>query len=370
LYDEESGELVLESVYPPDVHPALVQRIKERRSLDPKISSGPIGVTGLAVLRGESYLIDDVEQQPEYVVYDANTKSELAVPLRSGNKVIGVINVESDRLGAFDKDDCKALEAFSDMAVIAIENARGYALLTQTKGLVGARTALAWMGMMSSHWRHNIDRWALTILNQVRNTRDHSAFKAGVPEWLEMKLRIFEEQAAKIKAAPTVPTLSAEDTELINLSDFVGERLKVLWNDEHIYKAAKLQAVPDLNVSASVLVSSDWLSKLLYILIDNSFDAVKTLPADRRWIGVETRLADGGIELIISDGGGGIPDEIFEQLLKKPVEQTRADSQSKKGMGMGLLMADAIVEAYAGRLRVGKTGPEGTSMVIWLPTTN
>jgi PAS domain S-box-containing protein len=366
LYDTETNELVLESVYPPRAHPQLVQRIKERRSLD-RNTGERIGITGLAVLTGETFLVNDVRLHSEYFVYDTRTLSELAIPLRSGTRVIGVINVECDYTGAFDAEDALALKAFSDMAVIALENAKQYAELKQTKGLVGARTALAWMGMMASLWRHEIDGRAQAIINEVRNTRDH---REGVPHWIELKLRLFEAQAAKIKAAPTVPALSAADTDIINLSEFISKRLETLWDRQHIYRAADLKAVPDLNVSASVLISGEWLGKLLDIFVDNAFDAVKLLEEDRRWISVDTRLADGGIELVISDGGYGFSSEALEQVFKQPVVRSTIDNQPKKGMGMGLLMADAIVEAYVGKLRVEKTGPEGTSMVIWLPITN
>jgi hypothetical protein len=361
--------LVLESVYPPQAHPQLMQRIKERRSLDRKLVK-KIGITGLAVLKGEVFRVDDVtdiQKYPEYVIYDTRTKSELAAPLRSGANIVGVINVESDYTGAFDAEDAVALEAFSDMAVIALENARQFAELKQTKTLVGGRTALAWMGMMASHWRHEIDGMAQVIINQVRNARNH---KDGVPDWIEPKLRLFEELAAKIKAAPTVPALSAEDPEVINLSESIGQRLKTRWDGQPVFQTVELKAGPDLNVSASVLISGEWLAKLLDIFIENAVDAVKLLEEDRRWISVETRMADGGIELVISDGGYGFSSEAQKQVFEQPVVRSTTDRQSKKGMGMGLLMAGVIVEAYVGKLRIEKTGPDGTTIVIWFPTTN
>jgi PAS domain S-box-containing protein len=368
-YDTETNELVLESVYPPQAHPQLMQRIKERRSLDRKLVK-KIGITGLAVLKGEVFRVDDVtdiQKYPEYVIYDTRTKSELAAPLRSGANIVGVINVESDYTGAFDAEDAVALEAFSDMAVIALENARQFAELKQTKTLVGGRTALAWMGMMASHWRHEIDGMAQVIINQVRNARNH---KDGVPDWIEPKLRLFEELAAKIKAAPTVPALSAEDPEVINLSESIGQRLKTRWDGQPVFQTVELKAGPDLNVSASVLISGEWLAKLLDIFIENAVDAVKLLEEDRRWISVETRMADGGIELVISDGGYGFSSEAQKQVFEQPVVRSTTDRQSKKGMGMGLLMAGVIVEAYVGKLRIEKTGPDGTTIVIWFPTTN
>lgn len=369
LYDEKTHEMVLESIYPPESHPQLLQRIKERRPLDPRLNGGRIGITGLAVLNGRAYIVDDVSNYADqYVEYDSRTVSELVVPLRSGNKVVGVINIESDLPAAFDKGDRRALAALSDMAAIAIKSAEQFAELRQTKGLVGARTALAWMGMMTSLWRHNIERWAQDIINEVRNTRtvDNGDFKPDVPGWLRKKLEKIGNQTAKIKSAPTVPVLSAGDAKLFELSEFVRQRLKTLWDGQHRYHVAELRAKPDPSVKALVHASRDWIGKALDILLDNALDEVETLDEGRRWVRVGTRMADGGVELIVSDGGRGIPTEISEQIFNEPVK--RADDQPMKGLGMGLLTAQVIVEAYAGRLYVGTTGPEGTSMVIWLPT--
>jgi len=369
-YDEQSRQLILESVYPPKAHPELVQRLKEKRLLDPAATGGRIGLTGLAVLKQKPLIENNVNENNQYVVYDKNTISELVVPLRSGNKIIGVINVESDRPGAFDEEDSKALTAFSDMAVIAIEKAKQFEELKQTKGLVGARTALAWMGMMNSGWRHAVARNAAALQFEVSNIRANAARDKIAPKWLEEKLQTIEMYARRMRIKPTVPQLSAEEVEPLNLSEFVIQRLNFLWEDPNLtYRIVNLRSKPDLNVMALVLVSCEWISMVLDILIDNSFDAVSPLDENRCWISVETRLAkEGGVELIVSDGGHGIPDEVREQLFKKRVERSATDNQLKKGMGIGLLMAHAIVEAYAGTLEIGATGPKGTSMVIWLPT--
>lgn len=369
-YDEQTRQLILESVYPPEAHPELVQRLKEKKFLDPAATDGRIGLTGLAVLKQKPLIENNVNENSQYVVYDKNTISELVVPLRSGNKIIGVINVESDRPGAFDEEDSKALTAFSDMAVIAIEKAKQFEELKQTKGLVGARTALAWMGMMNSGWRHAVARNAAALQYEVSNIRANAARDKIAPNWLEEKLQTIEMYARRMRIKPTVPPLSAEEVEPLNLSEFVIQRLNFLWEAPTLtYRLVNLRSKPDLNVMALVLVSCEWLSMVLDILIDNAFDAVSLLAENRRWISVETRLAkEGGVELIISDGGEGIPDEVREQLFKKRVERSATDNQLKKGMGIGLLMAHAIVEAYAGRLEIEATGSEGTSMVIWLPT--
>lgn len=68
--------------------------------------------------------------------------------------MLGALSLECEDAGAFDQDDLNTLQALAELAVIAIHNARQYDDLKQTKGRVGAQTALAWMGMASSTWGH------------------------------------------------------------------------------------------------------------------------------------------------------------------------------------------------------------------------
>ena len=53
-------------------------------------------------------------------------RSELAVPLKTKERVIGVLHVQSEHLNAFDESDLAVLQSLSHQAAIAIENARLY----------------------------------------------------------------------------------------------------------------------------------------------------------------------------------------------------------------------------------------------------
>src|SRR5581483_4854952 len=60
-------------------------------------------------------------------VGESFTRAEIAVPIRTNEGLIGVLNVESVCLNAFDEDDLATLVAIADQAAIAIQNARLYA---------------------------------------------------------------------------------------------------------------------------------------------------------------------------------------------------------------------------------------------------
>ncbi|MDK2971157.1 MAG: hypothetical protein PWP23_912 [Candidatus Sumerlaeota bacterium] len=85
-----------------------------------------VGVTGWAAYKGETVRVDDVFRDPHYVAIKQTIRSELAVPMFLHRQVIGVINVDSTRRGAFTEDDARLLQAVAEQAAKVIETARLY----------------------------------------------------------------------------------------------------------------------------------------------------------------------------------------------------------------------------------------------------
>jgi PAS domain S-box-containing protein len=85
------------------------------------------GMTGHAAATGETQISGDVSQDPHYVrKAGEKTRSELAVPIKRGDKIIGVLDLQSDELDAFDMNDVMLMEILADQLAAAIENARLY----------------------------------------------------------------------------------------------------------------------------------------------------------------------------------------------------------------------------------------------------
>jgi PAS domain S-box-containing protein len=84
------------------------------------------GIISWVASHGEPLLINDVERVPSFQ-FDyrlPDSRAELAVPLRVGDRVLGVLDVQSDRVSAFDRSDLFVLQALGDQVAVAIENAR------------------------------------------------------------------------------------------------------------------------------------------------------------------------------------------------------------------------------------------------------
>ena len=80
------------------------------------------GVIGRVAKTGVPMNISDVRQEPRYVEIVPHTCSELCVPMAFEDKVLGVINVESGRLGAFSESDQRMLSVVASQAAMALKN--------------------------------------------------------------------------------------------------------------------------------------------------------------------------------------------------------------------------------------------------------
>jgi GAF domain-containing protein len=97
-----------------------------------RLKIGEQGITGWVAGSGKPLLVNDVDQESRYHCVEGltNTRSELALPIKLKEKVVGVMDVQSNRLNAFDEMDLSTLTTLADQVAIAIENAR---LLKETR---------------------------------------------------------------------------------------------------------------------------------------------------------------------------------------------------------------------------------------------
>ena len=84
------------------------------------------GIAGQAAARRASIRVDDVSVAENYINANPDVRSELSVPLIIKNKVIGVLDIESEQLAHFTPEHQQLLELVASRMAIAIENARLY----------------------------------------------------------------------------------------------------------------------------------------------------------------------------------------------------------------------------------------------------
>jgi phosphoserine phosphatase RsbU/P len=89
------------------------------------------GVTGLAAQTRQAVLIDDVTKDPRYIEAIPNVRSELAIPLMTKNRVIGVIDIEAREPGYFTEEHQRVLTLVASRMAAGIENAQLYTRTTK-----------------------------------------------------------------------------------------------------------------------------------------------------------------------------------------------------------------------------------------------
>lgn len=128
LIDASSGRLIPFAVAGRERGAEFVQQDKAYINLhEPRLGKG---ITGWVAERGESLRIGDVQKDERYYGLREDLHSELCVPLRAGDQVIGVINVETVKPDAYSAEDQRILETIAAHISAAIQNAR---LLEETR---------------------------------------------------------------------------------------------------------------------------------------------------------------------------------------------------------------------------------------------
>jgi len=84
------------------------------------------GIIGAAASSGLPVRVPDVTQDPRYRMVNAETRSELAIPMIHKGRVVGVLDLESPQLNYFTDDHAQALSILAAQLAIALENARLY----------------------------------------------------------------------------------------------------------------------------------------------------------------------------------------------------------------------------------------------------
>lgn len=113
LLDQGSGELewFAQRGYPPGTDDQMRLKLGQ-------------GASGWVAKSGRSLVLPDVSRDSRYIAARPETRSEIAVPIISESKVIGVFNLESDRPDAFRSSDLRVLESFAGQAAISIQRAQ------------------------------------------------------------------------------------------------------------------------------------------------------------------------------------------------------------------------------------------------------
>ena len=130
----------------------------------------PLGIIPAVARSGQSFLANDVSIEPHYVESQLpphDTRSELAVPLLYGQEVIGVLDIQSTEVNAFDEEDRSLFEALASTIAVAYRNATLY---------------------RSEKWRRQVAESFRDVAAQISNNVDLETLLDIILERLEANL--------------------------------------------------------------------------------------------------------------------------------------------------------------------------------------
>lgn len=335
-----------------------------------ELAEGEGSQTGYTIETGQPVVVEDLELEERFAVHpvvrERGVKSSMSVPMFSEDEMIGAMLVHTNNYHQFTAEQVNLLSLIAYQTAIAIQSARRYEDLKRTQRMVVARNAVAWMGMASSVWGHAVNGHAITIKEKVMLMERELISNAPTsiaPELLaaaSTRLLAIAEVADGILNKVITPPLSADNANSVLIDVLVRNRIKKLWDNGH-YNRFPFPVMSTAGTGVSVLIDEFWFNQALDQLIDNSINAMTD--SEFKQLRLDIQSTASFVEISITDTGGGISPEVQSRLFKEQIKKT----PGVKGLGIGLMMVQCIVEAYRGEVEVGSTGPNGTTMVIRLP---
>jgi PAS domain S-box-containing protein len=354
----------LAAAHPPEEFNKIIEEFGEEIDLE-KERNGKIGILGRAVREEADQIVNNVEDDTDYIEIHEGTKSQLVVLLRIEGKIIGTISVEHPNYDTFDEDIVDALKSLAAQAAVSIQNARRFEDLTRIKGYIGNRTALEWIKMVSYSWGHSIRRVVGTARSQTEHLEQLVSMQAGADEMVAelSKLKNF---IAGIAEIPIVAPLSKEDDNVdhVQVNDLANVYLTRQWkHDDYKNIELVLEFHPRLDALVTVRASRGWLRQAFEIFIENAVREMKEADSKVKRLTFKTSLVDQIVKIEISDTGPGIPPNILNKIVKKlPIDK----EEGERGAGIGLVLAHTIIDTYGGKIDVRNSGG-GVVITIDLP---
>ncbi len=327
--------------------------------------AGGAAATATAVVAGEEGELEPAPGDPDGVA-QLGMRSILAVPILSRGNVRGVLaaaTVGAHRLG---EGELRLAEAIAERAGPALENATLWADLQEQMRRVqeAQRIKDDFLSIVSHELRTpltSIQGYAQLLEARLRDT-------AGSKELSQ--LRVIRSQVTRMRRL-------VDDLLDVSRIDRAGA---VSIEPEPIDLAAEIRDAaaraerehPDRQLTVEVAAElpiradRDRMGQVLTNLLDN---AVKYSPEGGPIV-VRGGTVDGGVEVTVADAGIGIPPEQIDHVFER-FFQADADTRGRRfgGLGLGLYITSAIVEAHGGSIRAepNAEAASGTTIRVRLP---
>ncbi len=358
LHEEEDGTRGLQVLaswgYPEDL---------ARRYTEDMLWPLERGLIGRTVIEGETLLVRDVPQHPDYAAVVPDMQVQLSVPVRRENRVIGVMALESPDMDSFSEEDVALVTRLVDHAAIAIDNAR---LFQQVQQANQAKTEF-------------IDFVSHELKQPMTSMKGYTdLLKKGIAGTLNKQQTQFLDVIRS-----NVQRMDRLVQDLLDMSRIEAGRVHLEMEDvapgavaeeavqtfqqsiENKQQTLTLDLEPDLPV---VRGDAGRLGQVLTNLLSN---ANKYTPEGGSITVRVTQCELDGQSYVrwsVEDTGIGMTSEEMEMLFTKFFRSDSPEVRNVKGTGLGLVITRSLVEMHDGHLRVQSAPGEGSTFSFLIPT--
>jgi signal transduction histidine kinase len=318
-----------------------------------RLEVGGHSMIAWAINNRQARIALDVDEDAEHFKnpYLPLTRSEMALPLVVGNKVLGAVTVQSTEERAFSDEDILTLQTMADQLAVAINNAhllqelqRANESLLRAKtyeALTAATTqAIHWIGNKALPMTTAIERLQIDAPSGNIDEEDLELLAESVRLIIEVK----ENLLGPIREPQTRPVMAA---------DLVRAAASQLGLPEALVKIEVEENTPHIEADSTQMV------RAFYNLMKNSIEA----HAERIYVHIAP-APNNQVSIEIADDGEGMLEDMKEKVWAAFV------STKENHTGLGLPATLLIVNQHHGVINVDSAPGRGTVIVIWLPAVN
>ena len=307
---------------------------------------------------------NDVTQEPDFLPNPLlpQTRSEMAVPMVVGNKLLGVFDVQSDVANRFTDDDLRIQMTLAGQVAVALQNARLYAEQTATVA------RLRELDQLKSSFLANMSHELRTPLNSILGFTEVllEGIDGDLTDRMDNDLKVIYKNGqhlltlindildmAKIEAGKMTLT-----TERFNLQEVLEEVVALAMP---LAQNKSLELRLETGITDYLEVEADRI-RLRQVMINLVNNAIKF--AESGWVSINARLTGTHMLISIHDTGVGIPPSQLETIFQEFHQVDSSTTRKAGGTGLGLPISRHLIELHNGRLWAessGKSGPEGGS---------
>ncbi len=297
---------------------------------------------------------------------DFQTRSLLGVPMRSRDKVIGVLEAVNKRALPWTDDDVNYLSIIAAQAAVAIEGAQMVTALQKANDELSQLDKLksGFIAIASHELRTplGVILGYSSFLQETDNEEVRELASKVVNSALQLR-RIIEDLT-------NLRYMEQSDAELqrdiVSLDSFIQENLRDILSlvEAKRHQLEYMPLTPDVQVN----IDRVRLGMALTNLLNN---ALRFTPENGRIV-VQVELHNGREAWItVRDSGIGLAREQLEQIFDRFYQVEDHMTRHEGGLGVGLSIARAMVEAHGGRVWASSAGlNQGSTFTITIPLAN